>query len=155
MKERHTVEQQAVQVHEHVCVIVYVNVDDVVLVLVDVSGFSDSEIICHQNIGGNPMGKLLLDNISLIAGETIKFFILIVTGVVLLDRVKNAARELNTRVAALEHWRDEHISSIEPHTVCILEERRKVDEREWLERIERKIDRLEERIDALTEKIHG
>jgi hypothetical protein len=32
------------------------------------------------------MSKLLLDNISLIAGETIKFFILIVTGIVLLDR---------------------------------------------------------------------
>ena len=45
--------------------------------------------------------------------------------------------------------------SIEPHTVCILENRRKIDEREWLERIERKIDRLEERIDALTEKIHA
>ena len=81
--------------------------------------------------------------------------ILIVTGSVLLDRVKNATSLLNTRVDALEHWRDEHISSIEPHTVCILENRRKVDEREWLERIERKIDRLEERIDALTEKIHG
>ena len=101
------------------------------------------------------MSKLLLDNISLIAGETIKFFILIVTGIVLLDRVKNSARQLNTRVAALEDWRDEHISSVEPHTVCIIENRRKVDEREWLERIERKIDRLEERIDALTEKIHA
>ena len=31
---------------------------------------------------------------------------------------------------SLEQWRDEHISSIEPHTVCILENRRKVDERE-------------------------
>jgi len=101
------------------------------------------------------MSKLLLDNISLIAGETIKFFILIVTGIVLLDRVNNSARQLNTRVAALEDWRDEHISSVEPHTVCIIENRRKVDEREWLERIERKIDRLEERIDALTEKIHA
>jgi hypothetical protein len=58
-------------------------------------------------------------------------------------------------VTALEQWRDEHISSVEPHIVCILENRRKVDEREWLERIERKIDRLEECIDALTEKIHG
>jgi hypothetical protein len=95
------------------------------------------------------------NNISLIAGETIKFLILIVTGVVLLDHVKNATSQLNTRVAALEDWRDEHISSIEPHTVCILENRRKIDEREWLERIERKIDRLEERIDALTEKIHA
>ena len=101
------------------------------------------------------MSKLLLDNISLIAGETIKFFILIVTGIVLLDRVKNSTSQLNTKVSALDQWRDEHISSIEPHTVCILENRRKVDEREWLERIERKIDRLEERIDALTEKIHA
>ena len=101
------------------------------------------------------MSKLLLDNISLIAGETIEFFILIVSSIVLLDRAKNATSELNTRVAALEDWRDDHISSIEPHTVCILEDRRKVDEREWLERIERKIDRLEERIDALTEKIHA
>jgi hypothetical protein len=101
------------------------------------------------------MSKLLLDNISLIAGETIKFFILIVAGIVLLDRVKNSTRLLNTRVGALEDWRDEHISSVEPHTVCILENRRKIDEREWLERIERKIDRLEERIDALTEKLHA
>ena len=94
-------------------------------------------------------------NIAGIAGETIKVLILIVTGVVLLDRVKNATRDLNTRVVGLEHWRDEHISSIQPHTVCNLEDRRKIDEREWLERIERKIDRLEERIDMLTEKIHG
>ena len=101
------------------------------------------------------MIKLLLDNISGIAGEMIKLLILIVTGVVLLDRVKNATSQLNTRVGSLEHWRDEHISSIEPHTVCILEDRRKIDEREWLERIERKIDRLEERIDKLTEKING
>jgi hypothetical protein len=100
------------------------------------------------------MGKLLIDNIAAIAGETIKLLMLIVAGVVLLDRAKNATRELKTRMSALEHWRDEHISSIEPHTVCILEDRRKIDEREWLERIERKIDRLEERIDALTEKIH-
>ena len=101
------------------------------------------------------MGKLLLDNVAAIAGEGIKVLILVIAGVVLLDRVKNATRELNTPVAALEHWRDEHISSIQPHTVCILEDRRKIDEREWLERIERKIDRLEERIDTLTEKIHG
>ena len=101
------------------------------------------------------MGKLLLDNITGIAGETIKLLILIVTGIVLLDRVKNSTSQLNKRVAALEDWRDEHISSVEPHTVCIIENRRKVDEREWLERIERKIDRLEERIDALTEKLHG
>jgi hypothetical protein len=94
-------------------------------------------------------------NIAGIAGEAIKLLVLIVTGVVLLDRVKNATRDLKTRVAALEHWRDEHTSSIQPHTVCILEDRRKIDEREWLERIERKIDRLEERIDMLTEKIHG
>jgi hypothetical protein len=101
------------------------------------------------------MDRLLLDNLAGIAGETIKLLILIVTGVVLLDRAKNATRELRIRVAALEHWRDEHISSIQPHTVCILEDRRKIDEREWLERIERKIDRLEERIDTLTEKING
>jgi hypothetical protein len=100
------------------------------------------------------MGKILLDNISGIAGEMIKFLILIVTGVVLLDRLKNASRELNTRVTALDLWRDEHISSVEPHTVCVLEDRRKIDEREWLERIERKIDRLEERIDTLAEKLH-
>jgi TATA-binding protein-associated factor Taf7 len=101
------------------------------------------------------MDKLLLENIAGIAGETIKLLILMVTGVVVLDRVKNATRRLNTRVAALEDWHDEHISSIQLHTVCILEDRRKVDEREWLERIERKIDRLEERMDALTEKIHA
>jgi len=109
----------------------------------------------HANIEGNVMSKLLLNDIAGIAGETIKLLILMVAGIVLLDRVKNAARQLNARVAELEDWRDEHISSIQPHTVCILEERRKVDEREWLERIERKIDRLEERIDALTEKIHA
>ena len=101
------------------------------------------------------MGKLLLDNISGIAGEAIKLLILIVTGIVLLDRVKNATSELNTRVAVLEDWRDEHISSIQPHTVCILENRRKIDEREWLERIERKIERLEKRMDTLAEKIHA
>jgi hypothetical protein len=101
------------------------------------------------------MGKLLLDNISGIAGEAIRLLILIVTGVVLLDRVKNSTSQLNTRVGALDQWRDEHISSVEPHTVCILENRRRIDEREWLERIERKIDRLEERIDALTEKIRA
>lgn len=100
------------------------------------------------------MIRLLLDNIAGFAGEALKLLLLIVTGVVLLDRVKNATRTLNSRVTALEHWRDDHISSIQPHTVCILEDRRKVDEREWLERIERKIDRLEERIDTLTEKIH-
>ena len=88
------------------------------------------------------MGKLLLFNISGIAGEVIKLLILIVTGVVLLDRVKNSTSQLNTRVGALDQWRDEHISSIEPHTVCILENR-------W------KVDRLEERIDALTEKLHA
>ena len=104
---------------------------------------------------GNLMGKLLLDNISGIAGEMIKLLILIVTGIVLLDRVKNSTSQLNCKVGALDQWRDEHISSVEPHTVCILENRRKIDEREWLERIERKIDRLEERIDALTEKIHA
>jgi hypothetical protein len=94
-------------------------------------------------------------NIAGILGEAIKLLVLIVTGVVLLDRLKNATRQLHARVAALELWRDEHISSIQPHTVCILEDRRKIDEREWLERIERKIDRLEERIDMLTEKIHA
>jgi hypothetical protein len=97
----------------------------------------------------------IMANITGIAAEAIKLLILIITGVVLLDRAKNATMQLNTRVAGLEHWRDEHISSIQPHTVCILEARRKIDEREWLERIERKIDRLEERIDTLTEKIHG
>jgi hypothetical protein len=97
----------------------------------------------------------LLDNISLFAGEAIQFIIMIVTGIVLLDRVKNSTRELNKRVGVLEQWRDAHIASVDPHTVCILENRRKIDEREWLERIERKIDRLEERIDALTEKFHA
>jgi hypothetical protein len=100
------------------------------------------------------MFKLFLDNIAGIAGEAIRLLILIVTGAVLLDRAKNATRTLISRVTALEQWRDEHISSVQPHTVCILEDRRKGDEREWLERIERKIDRLEERIDKLTEKIH-
>ncbi len=101
------------------------------------------------------MGKLLFDNIAGIAGAAVKALILLVTGAVLFDRVKNKTGELNTRVAALEHWRDEHISSLQPHSACLLEERRKIDERERLERIERKIDRLEERIDTLTEKIHG
>jgi hypothetical protein len=101
------------------------------------------------------MGKLLMENIAGISGEMIKLLILIVTGIVLLDRVKNATRQLNNRATVLEHWRDEHISSIHPHTVCMLEDRRKVDEREWLERIERKIDRLEERMDVLTGKIHA
>jgi hypothetical protein len=101
------------------------------------------------------MGKLLFDNMAGIAGEALKLLILFVTGVVLLDRIRNATGDLKTRVAALEYWRDEHISSIQPHTVCILEDRRKIDEREWLERIERKIDRLEERIDTLTEKINS
>jgi hypothetical protein len=50
------------------------------------------------------MSKLLLDNISLIAGETIKFFILMVTGIVLLDRVNHPTRRLNTRMGALEQW---------------------------------------------------
>jgi hypothetical protein len=100
------------------------------------------------------MSKQLFDSIAGIAGEAFKLLILFVTGVVLLDRMKNATGDLKTRVAALEHWRDEHMSSIQPHTVCILEDRRKIDEREWLERIERKIDRLEERIYALTEKIN-
>jgi hypothetical protein len=97
----------------------------------------------------------MVNNIAGMAGETMKLLILIVAGVVLLDRVKNATHNLNARMAALENWREEHISSIQPHTVCILEDRRKVDEREWLERIERKIDRLEERIYALTEKFNG
>jgi hypothetical protein len=101
------------------------------------------------------MVNLLLYNIAGMAGEAMKLLILIVAGVVLLDRVKNATRNLNARMAAMENWRDEHISSIQPHTVCILEDRRKVDEREWLERIERKIDRLEERIYALMEKFNG
>lgn len=96
------------------------------------------------------MGDLLPDNMAGIAAE---IAILIVSGVVLLDRVKNATRQLTARMAALEQWRGEHVSSIQPHTVCILEDRRKVDEREWLERIERKIDRLEKRIDTLAEKM--
>jgi hypothetical protein len=37
-----------------------------------------------------------------IAAEAIKLLILIVTGVVLLDRAKNATMQLNTRVAGLE-----------------------------------------------------
>jgi hypothetical protein len=100
------------------------------------------------------MHNLLLDNMGAIVGEAIRILTLIVTAVVLLDRAKNAARDLKKRVDALDQWRDAHISSAQPHTVCILEDRRKEDEREWLERIERKIDRLEERIDALTAKIH-
>jgi hypothetical protein len=48
------------------------------------------------------MNKLLLDNISPIAGETIEFFILIVSSIVLLDRAKNATRRLNNRVSALD-----------------------------------------------------
>jgi prefoldin subunit 5 len=100
------------------------------------------------------MGNLLLDNMGAIVGEAIRLLTLIVTGVVLLDRAKNAARDLKKRVDALDQWREAHLSSAQPHTVCILEDRRKGDEREWLERIERKIDRLEERIDALTAKIH-
>jgi prefoldin subunit 5 len=100
------------------------------------------------------MGNLLLDNMGAIVGEAIRMLTLIVTGVVLLDRAKNAARDLKKRVDALDQWREAHLSSAQPHTVCILEDRRKGDEREWLERIERKIDRLEERIDALTAKIH-
>ena len=108
---------------------------------------------CSHTHEGSLMNPLL-NNIAGIAGEAIKLMILVVTGVVLLDRVKNATRDLTARMAALEHWREEHTSSIQPHTVCVLEDRRKVDEREWLERIERKIDRLEERIDTLTEKIN-
>jgi hypothetical protein len=97
------------------------------------------------------MSQVILENA---AGALIEIVILVVTGVVLLDRVKNLTRDLNARVGALERWRDEHISSSQPHAVCVLEDRRKIDEHERLERIERKIDRLEERIDALTEKIH-
>jgi hypothetical protein len=97
------------------------------------------------------VGKLILEGA---AGALIEIVILVVTGVVLLDRVKNLTRDLKARVDALEDWRDGHISSTQPHAVCILEDRRKIDEHERLERIERKIDRLEERINALTEKIH-
>ena len=97
------------------------------------------------------MGQSILQNA---ASPLIQVVILVVTGIVLLDRVKNLTRELNTRVSALERWRDEHISSSLPHAVCVIEEKRKLDEHERLERIERKIDRLEERIDALTERIH-
>jgi hypothetical protein len=88
------------------------------------------------------------------AGALIEVAILVVTGVVILDRVKNLTRDLNTRVGALELWRDEHISSTQPHAVCVIEDRRKLDEHERLERIERKIDHLEARIDALTERFH-
>ena len=97
------------------------------------------------------MGQLILQNA---AGPLIELAILIVTGVVLLDRVKNLTRDLNSRVGTLERWRDEHISSSRPHAVCVIEEKRKLDEHERLERIERKIDRLDECIDALTERIH-
>jgi len=97
------------------------------------------------------MGKLILESA---AEALVELAILVVTGVVLLDRVKNLTRDLKSRVDALEEWRDGHISSTQPHAVCILEERRQFDEKERLERIERKIDRLEERIDALTGKFH-
>ncbi len=97
------------------------------------------------------MGKLILEGA---AGALIEIAILVVTGIVLLDRVKNLTGELKNRVGALEEWRDGHITSSQPHAVCVLEDRRKLDEHERLERIERKIDRLEERIDALTERIH-
>jgi hypothetical protein len=53
-------------------------------------------------------------------GETIKFLILIVIGVVLPNLVKNATHELNTRTAVLGHWRDEHISIIEPYPFASL-----------------------------------
>jgi hypothetical protein len=97
------------------------------------------------------MEKLILENAP---GVLFEIVILAVTGILLIDRIKNLTRDLNARVSALERWRDEHISSSQPHTVCVLEEKRKLDEHERLERIERKIDRLEERIDALTERIH-
>ena len=44
------------------------------------------------------MGKLLLDNMAGIAGEAFKLLILIVSGGVLLDRVKNATRQLNAQL---------------------------------------------------------
>ncbi len=97
------------------------------------------------------MGNLMLEGI---AGTLFEIAILLVTGIVLLDRAKNLTKDLNARVGALEGWRDEHISSTAPHAVCVIEDRRKTDDHERLERIERKIDRLEERIDALTERIH-
>ena len=59
------------------------------------------------------------------------------------------------RVASLEEWRDGHVSSTQPHAICALEDRRKVDEHEGLKRIERKIEKLEERIDVVTERFHG
>jgi hypothetical protein len=104
---------------------------------------------------GNHMTKLLLNNIAGITREMIKLLVLLFAGIVLLDRLKNATRDLNTRTAAMEHWRDEHISIIQPHTVCSLDEQLKFDEREWLERIEWKIDRLEKHMDTLAEKIHA
>jgi hypothetical protein len=100
------------------------------------------------------MGKLLLDNIAEIGGAAIKFLILIVSGAVFLDRLKIRNGELSSRMGMIEQWRDEHVSSVQPHAACILQDRREADERERLERIERKIDRLEERIDTLMEKIH-
>ncbi len=82
------------------------------------------------------MGKLILEGA---AGALLEIAILAVTAIVLLDRVKNLTRDLNARVGALEHWRDEHITSTQPHAVCVLEDRRKLDKHESLERIERKV----------------
>ena len=45
------------------------------------------------------MGKLILESA---AGALIEIAILVVTGIVLLDRVKNLTGELKTRVDALE-----------------------------------------------------
>ncbi len=97
------------------------------------------------------MAKLFLEGA---AGALVEIAILLVSGIVLLDRIRHMTGDLKTRVDSLEGWRDGHVTSSQPHAVCILEDRRKLDEHERLERIERKIDRLEERIDALTEKIH-
>jgi hypothetical protein len=60
------------------------------------------------------MGKLILDGA---AGALVEVVILIVMGIVLLDRVKNMTRDLNVRVYALETWRDGHIASSQPHAL--------------------------------------
>jgi hypothetical protein len=100
------------------------------------------------------MGTLLWNNVAVIGSMALELLVLIVAGAVVFERVKNRTGELTGRVGGLEHWRDDHVSGIQPHTACILQERREGDLREWLERIERKIDRLEERIDTLMENIH-
>jgi hypothetical protein len=48
-----------------------------------------SDAPCTE-IEGNTKGKLLLDNISGIAREAVKLLVLIITGIVLLNRMKNS-----------------------------------------------------------------